>query len=351
MLRNYVFMLVCGALFCAGCSDNEVPAFVDKISGMTNSGETENGSSSENDPSGSNTSVEARFDEFSERLGHAKTCEREVGQTLFCGDSLVFDYDQHFVRMGGGVKVFDDQGDLLADAIEGRFSASNEVETVEAVGGVTVNSEGRIAEAIKVLYDYAEGTVLLEGRAVVSDGENRLSGERIRFWSRGSRRMECEPNALLVMEGELGSEESDESANQKFDTEIRANKVVFDEERHRIDMIGNVRVRDVRAAMNCSEVTLFLKEDNKLDWIEARGEVIIRFEDRKALAGLATYDADEGKFTLKEEPMVKQGRNVMTGDRIVFWHETRRMVCEPHARVLLYLDEESKAKFMKDLND
>jgi hypothetical protein len=39
----------------------------------------------------------------------------------------------------------------------------------------------------------------------------------------------------------------------------------------------------------------------------------------------------------------------MTGDRITFWQATQRMVCEPNARVLLYPDEETKAKFQKDL--
>ena len=78
---------------------------------------------------------------------------------------------------------------------------------------------------------------------------------------------------------------------------------------------------------------------------------LISLGDRKALAERATYHADEGKFVLEGDPKVKQGLNVMTGDRIEFWHESRRMVCEPNARVLLYLDEETKAKFLKDLDD
>ena len=103
--------------------------------------------------------------------------------------------------------------------------------------------------------------------------------------------------------------------------------------------------------MNCEKVRLHLKENNEIDWIEALFEVIIQSDDRKALADRATYHADEGKFTLEGNPMVKQGPNIMTGDRITFWQEPRRMVCEPNARVLLYLDEATKAKFLKDLED
>ncbi|QBG46483.1 hypothetical protein EGM51_03390 [Verrucomicrobia bacterium S94] len=117
------------------------------------------------------------------------------------------------------------------------------------------------------------------------------------------------------------------------------------------ELVGNVRVRDPRAAMNCENVRLFLKDDHEIDWIEAVGGVIIQSDDRRALAGRALYHADEGRFTLEDEPKVKQGLNVMTGERIFFWHENRRMLCEPNARVLLYLDEETKAKFLKDLDE
>jgi len=183
---------------------------------------------------------------------------------------------------------------------------------------------------------------------VVSDGGNTLSAERIRFWTKGSRKMVCEPNAMLVVSSDsslgLGG------LSEGGETEIRADRIVYDEGGNRADLTGQVRLRDDRVAMDCDEVHLYLK-DNKIDWIEALSEVIIQTDDRKALADRATYHADEGKFTLEGSPKVMQGRNVMTGDRIIFWHETRRMVCEPNARVLLYLDEGTKAKFLKDLND
>ena len=69
------------------------------------------------------------------------------------------------------------------------------------------------------------------------------------------------------------------------------------------------------------------------------------------MAELVVYTAEEGKFTLTGNPMVKQEANIMAGDQILFWPETQQMICEPNARAVLYLDEETKAKFMKDLND
>ena len=291
------------------------------------------------------------FDAFVRRLEEMKSIVREPGQTLLTGERLVFDQDRRYVRLDQNVVVTDDQGTLETESLIGRFSASNEVEYIEAKDGVVIRSEGREAVADQAVYNYQNGFIQLEGKASVFEGQNRLSGERIQFWIKGDRKMICEPNALLEISGSSGLTLDGVSGSQEGDTEIRADSAVYDESKAMAELIGNVRVRDSRAAMNCEKVRLFLKEDNEIDWIEASSEVIIQSDDRKALADRATYHADEGKFTLEGDPKVKLGLNIMTGDRIMFWNETRRMVCEPNARVLLHVDAETKAKFMKDLND
>jgi lipopolysaccharide transport protein LptA len=294
---------------------------------------------------------EGDFSAFANRLEQMKSVERGPRETLLTGKALVFDHDRRYVRMDQDVVVLDDQGTLRTESLIGRFSASNEVEFIEAKGGVTIVSSNRTAAADQAVYDYQTGFVQLEGRASASDGGNRLSGERIELWIKGDRKMVCEPNALLEIVGASGLQFGGGPGSAVGDTEIRADQVVYDESKGTAELVGNVRVRDPRAAMNCNKVRLFLKDDNEIDWIEASGEVIIQSDDRKALADTATYHAGEGKFTLEGEPKVRQGQNIMTGDRITFWHETRRMVCEPNARVLLYLDDETKAKFLKDLNE
>jgi len=298
-----------------------------------------------------NQAPEGEFDAFIQRLQQMKTVERGIGQTLLTGERLVFDHDRRYVRMDENVVVTDDQGTLETESLIGRFSVSNTVEYVEAQDGVVIRSDEREASADQAVYNYQNGFVRLEGHATAFEGKNRLSGERIELYIKGDRKMICEPNALLEISGVAGLELDGVSGAADGDTEIRADRVVYDESQAQAELTGNVRVRDSRAAMNCGMVRLFLKDDNEIDWIEATSEVIIQSEDRKALADKATYHADEGKFTLEGDPKVKQGPNIMTGDRIIFWHETRRMVCEPNARFLLYPDEETKAKFLKDLND
>ncbi|MEE9369508.1 MAG: LptA/OstA family protein [Pontiella sp.] len=297
------------------------------------------------------TAPPGEFGAFIRRLEQMKTIERKSGQTLLTGERLVFDHDRRYVRMDHDVVVTDDQGTLETEGLVGRFSVSNEVEYIEAMDGVVIRSEGREARGDQAVYNYQTGFVQLEGMAVVSDGGTRLSGERIELWIKGDRKMVCKPNALLEITGvsDLMLDGIEKSTGE--DTEVRADSIIYDESRGMAELLGNVRVRDPHAAINCEIVRIYLKEDNEIDWIEAESEVIIQSDERKALADRATYHVDEGKFTLEGDPKVKQGQHIMTGDRIIFWHETRRMVCEPNAHILLYLDEVTKAKFLKDLND
>ncbi len=351
MTRRLGRMLLCGCVLLSACSKRErsAPDDAGQLPADTVPGGTPVVSAAAADGKGERLQDDT-FAPFARQLEAMKARERRPGETLLTGERLLFDYDQRQVQLEHDVVVVDDQGRLEAERLSGRFSASNEVESVEASGGVAFAATNRAAVAEAAFYDYAESMVELRGRARVEEGENRLSGERIRFWTRGTRKMVCEPNALLVVTSAPGLA-GEGVQGTKIDTEIRAGRVEYDEGARLARLVGNVRVRDPRAAMDCGEVVIHLKEDGELDWIEAREEVIIQSDDRKALAGRATYHVDEGKFTLEEEPMVKQGLNVMTGDRILFWQATRAMVCEPNARVLLYLDEATRAKFLKDLND
>jgi lipopolysaccharide transport protein LptA len=357
MHRLGIIVLCGGVLLGASCSKRErsdpdaeewaqIQALADDPIREGEAGSGTEQPSSEGKPA----ALEGEFDAFIKRLAQMKAIGREPGETLLTGESLVLDHARNYVRMDEHVVVVDDQGTLKTGSLVGRFSVSNKLEYVEAKGGVDISSSNRTASAEQAVYDYRNGFVQLQGRAVAVSDANSLSGERIELWIKGERRMVCEPNALLVVKGSAGLEMDGVPQGGDGDTEIRADRVVFDEGQRLAELVGNVRLRDPRAAMNCNNVKVFLKDDNEIDWIEALGEVIIQADDRKALADRATYHADEGKFTLEGEPKVKQGQHVMTGDRINVWLEPRRMVCEPNARVLLYLDEETRAKFLKDLD-
>ena len=349
MIKPLLNILLCSVVFLSACSKRERSEAEEAewadIQPLTNTAVAA--------PEQSRKMVQSEGEDYSElieRLEEMETVLRAAGETMITGEKLILDYERRFVRMDQDVKVVDDRGELETETLVGRFSVDNRVELIEAHRGVQITSEGRIATAEDAVYDFSSGAVELRGAAQLSEGANRLSGEQIRFWLKGSRRMVCEPNAMLEISDTSGlaAEGLPQSTGQ---TEIRSDRLVYDEDQALAEFDGNVRMRDPRGAMNCGKVRLHLKENNEIDWIEALVEVIIQSDERKALADRASYYADEGRFVLDGDPKVKQGQSIMTGDRITFWQDTRRMVCEPNARVLLYPDEEMKAKFLKDLND
>ena len=294
--------------------------------------------------------LDGEFAPYQRRLEEMKDAERKRGQVLLSGDRLVLDYLKQSVLLDGHVVVTDDQGALTAAHLQGRFTASNQVDQIQASGGVTLDSSGYRAKGEKAVYNYLGKNIQLEGLAEVSEGENRFSGERITVWvDDGGRKVLCEPNAVLSFSGET---KANVDVPEDFGaTEIRAGRIFYDETRQRIDLTGNVRLRNDRVAVNCESVFMVLKDGNEIDWIEAAGGVIIQSVETRALAKRAVYDADKGNFTLEGEPIVMRGKNVMTGARIIYWLDTQSVLCEPQGRVLLHLDDETRAKLLKDLND
>jgi lipopolysaccharide export system protein LptA len=285
-----------------------------------------------------------------QRLEEMESVVRAPGEMMVTGESLELDYERRYVRMDQNVRVVDDLGELETETLKGRFSEDNKVELIEARKGVRITGGGRTATAESAVYDFQSGAIQIDGNPQLSEGVNRLSGDQIRFWIKGSRRMVCEPNAMLEITDTSdfkieGISESGETAK------IRSDRLVYDEERALAEFEGNVRMRHPQASLNSGKVSLHLKENSEIDWIEALSEVIIQSDERKAIAERAIYYADEGRFVLDGDPKVMVGRNILTGDRITFWQETERMVCEPNARVLLYPDEEMKAQFLKDLEN
>jgi lipopolysaccharide export system protein LptA len=361
MSKFFLSILFCGVLLLIGCSKRERSAAADSewadiqpLSEITTLDSSTEVSAEESELSVTNRPVQSapteNYSVLIERLAAMQNVSRSSGEIVLSGESLTFDYERRFVRMDQNVKVVDDRGELETETLMGRFSIDNQVEMIEVSKGVEINSAGRKAMAEGGTYAFASGAIELEGNARLTEGANRLSGDRIKFWVNGSRRMVCEPNAMLEISSVSALKSGDGSGNAER-TEIRSDRLVYDEEQALAEFNGNVHVRDARAALASKKLLLHLKENNEIDWIEALSEVIIQTEERKALADRASYYADDNKFVLEGDPKIKEGRNIMTGDRITFWQESGRVLCEPNARILFHPDEELRAKFLKDLKE
>jgi lipopolysaccharide transport protein LptA len=204
---------------------------------------------------------------------------------------------------------------------------------------VQTNSTKRMTEiwANRVVFDEKKSLIEMEGNIRLRDKQAAMNCDMVRIFLQGTNqvsRIEARSNVRAW------------SGTRK----LRADRAVYQSETQDIVLKGNVRVSNEQATMDCGQLHVYLKGTNEIDWIEARFDVIIQSGERKAIAGKASYYVEKEKIVLEENPKMMQGKNIMTGDRITFWTKNRRMVCEPNARLLLYPDENTKLKFMKDLN-
>lgn len=104
-------------------------------------------------------------------------------------DGLEFDYRTRVLTYKGGVEVI--QGDIKMQSQTLRVvlddQAENRVKEVVAEGNVRVSKGPRWATGGRAEFDQAKQTVVLSNDAVVHDGSNEVSGERIVVYLKENR--------------------------------------------------------------------------------------------------------------------------------------------------------------------
>ena len=102
----------------------------------------------------------------------------------------------------------------------------------------------------------------------------------------------------------------------------------------------NVIVKDPQVMLKADKMQVFFDADSKsVARIIAEGEVRFKKGDRQAKSEHAEYFADEGKIVLSGNPMVRRGMDALTGERIIFYRNNNRMVCEPNAQLVIFTKE------------
>ncbi len=107
----------------------------------------------------------------------------------------------------------------------------------------------------------------------------------------------------------------------------------------------NVHVQDPKMTMDCGVLEVHFGEKNEINWIEALTGVKIISEGREANSGKAVYDVKTDEFVLEDKPSFKDGKNTLFGDKIRFWRDSGRMICEPRARLVIYPEKNIKTDF------
>jgi len=121
---------------------------------------------------------------------------------------------------------------------------------------------------------------------------------------------------------------------------VRSDQLEFDYQANKVVYSGSVNVVQGDLAIDCKELLVNLARAGEQDNLELRevvaiGDVVITQGDRKATGGRAVFDQVKRQIVLLENPVLHDGPNEVTGERLVVYLDEGRSVVEssPKKRV------------------
>jgi lipopolysaccharide export system protein LptA len=112
--------------------------------------------------------------------------------------------------------------------------------------------------------------------------------------------------------------------------DITSDTVEGDQKQNTVTFKGNVVAKQEDMTLYANTLVVIYDPDTrKLKKIVAIGNVKVIQLDRRATGQKATFDQDENKVVLDGDAVVREGANVIRGERITFYVEEERSVVEP----------------------
>jgi lipopolysaccharide export system protein LptA len=112
--------------------------------------------------------------------------------------------------------------------------------------------------------------------------------------------------------------------------DITSDTVEADQKTNKVTFKGNVVAKQEDVTLYSNTLVIIYDPDTKkLKEIIAIGNVKVVQLDRRATGQKATFDQDKNKVVLDGEAVVREGANVVRGERITFYVDEERSVVEP----------------------
>jgi len=128
---------------------------------------------------------------------------------------------------------------------------------------------------------------------------------------------------------------TDDIASSGGLTIITSDRLTYDSQQEYALFERNVVVSDPSLKLKADKLTVRFAGQNAVTRITAEGNVALSQADMRAWAGKADYDLTEGKIVMEDQPRIMRGRDLLSGDRITYWRDQNRMLCEPRARLII----------------
>jgi lipopolysaccharide export system protein LptA len=111
--------------------------------------------------------------------------------------------------------------------------------------------------------------------------------------------------------------------------DITSDTVEADQKTNRITFKGNVVAKQEDTTLYANTLTItYDPNTKKVKEIVAVGNVKVVQLDRRATGQKATFDQEKNKVVLDGEAVVREGTNVIRGERIIFYVDEERSVVE-----------------------
>ena len=111
--------------------------------------------------------------------------------------------------------------------------------------------------------------------------------------------------------------------------DINSDTVEANQKQNTVTFKGNVVAKQEDTTLYANTVTIYYDPNTKkLKEIMAVGNVKVVQLDRRATGQKATFHQDENKVVLDGEAVVREGENVIRGERIIFYVDEERSVVE-----------------------
>jgi lipopolysaccharide export system protein LptA len=111
--------------------------------------------------------------------------------------------------------------------------------------------------------------------------------------------------------------------------DITSDTVEADQKTNTVTFKGNVVAKQEDTTLYANTLTIIYDQQmKKLKEIIAVGNVKVVQLDRRATGQKATFDQDKNKVVLDGEAVVREGTNVIRGERIIFYVDEERSVVE-----------------------
>jgi len=112
--------------------------------------------------------------------------------------------------------------------------------------------------------------------------------------------------------------------------DITSDTVEADQKQNRVTFKGNVVAKQEDVTLYANTLVMIYDPDTRqMKEVIAIGNVKVVQLDRRATGQKATFDQDSNKVILDGDAVVREGTNVVRGERITFYVDEERSVVEP----------------------